>query len=103
VVAVVGVGDDDDLDDAGWVGREDGVLAWMGGRPPLEVPATVAMSFSLLGKLLRPTQSESKEVLFFFMGREGIQGASWTLGGCLPKMMGLSLFLAVRPSYNNGS
>jgi hypothetical protein len=48
VVAVVGVGDDDDLDDAGWVGREDGVLAWMGGRPPLEVPATVAMSSSLL-------------------------------------------------------
>ena len=69
MVAVVGVGDDDDLDDAEWVGREDGVLAWMGGRPPLEVPATVAMSSSLLGKLLRPTlrvKNKKQRGLFFF-------------------------------------
>ena len=69
---MVGVGDDDDLDDAEWVGREDGVLAWMGGRPPLEVPATVAMSCSLLGKLLRPTLREKQKTkgsVFFPLGR----------------------------------
>ena len=76
MVAVVGVGDDDDLDDAGWVGREDGVLAWMGGRPPLEVPATVAMSSSPLGKLFRPTLrvNQQRGSVFFHWG-EGIQNS----------------------------